>query len=146
VGLEGDGRIRWRCHLRSSPEAVFRLLDTAEGRARFWAEHADERDGVIELAFSNGQTLAARILRREPPTLFEFNYFNDSTARFELEPDGAGGTELTFTEEGLGSDDLLENLPGWVSVLLGLKAAADFGIDLRNHDPSGSWERGYIDV
>jgi uncharacterized protein YndB with AHSA1/START domain len=146
VGLDDDLRIRWRCHLRSSPEAVFRLLDTAEGRARFWAEHAEERDGVIELAFSNGQTLGARILRREPPTLFEFNYFNDSTARFELEPDGAGGTELTFTEEGLGADDLLENLPGWVSVLLGLKAAADFGIDLRNHDPSRSWERGYIDV
>jgi hypothetical protein len=32
-----------------------------------------------------------------------------------------------------------------VSVLLALKAAADFGVDLRNHDPARTWWQGYCD-
>jgi hypothetical protein len=36
-------------------------------------------------------------------------------------------------------------MAGWVSVLLALKAAADFGIDLRNHDPARTWNKGYVD-
>jgi hypothetical protein len=38
------------------------------------------------------------------------------------------------------------NLAGWVSVLLALKAAVDFGVDLRNSDPARRWEDGYVDV
>jgi hypothetical protein len=34
---------------------------------------------------------------------------------------------------------------GWVSVLLGLKAAADHGVDLRNHDAARTWSQGYCD-
>jgi hypothetical protein len=30
-------------------------------------------------------------------------------------------------------------------VLFPFKAAADFGVDLRNHDPSRSWDQGYAD-
>lgn len=30
-----------------------------------------------------------------------------------------------------------------VSVLLALKAAADFGVDLRNHDRERTWRKGY---
>jgi hypothetical protein len=41
---------------------------------------------------------------------------------------------------------VLENLAGWISVLLGLKAAADFRIDLRNHRPGCTWESGFVDV
>jgi hypothetical protein len=26
-----------------------------------------------------------------------------------------------------------------------LKAAADFGADLRNHDPARTWEQGYVE-
>jgi len=32
-----------------------------------------------------------------------------------------------------------------VSVLLALKAVADFGVDLRNHDRRRSWTAGYVD-
>jgi hypothetical protein len=28
---------------------------------------------------------------------------------------------------------------------MALKAAADFSADLRNHDPSRTWERGFAD-
>jgi hypothetical protein len=32
----------------------------------------------------------------------------------------------------------VEVIAGWASVLLALKAAVDFGADLRNHDPQRS--------
>ena len=38
-----------------------------------------------------------------------------------------------------------ENRAGWVSVLLTLKAAADFGVDLRNHDPTRTWDQDFAD-
>jgi hypothetical protein len=36
-------------------------------------------------------------------------------------------------------------MAGWVSVLLALKAAADFRVDLRSHDPQRTWSQGYAD-
>ena len=41
---------------------------------------------------------------------------------------------------------LLSLRVGVVSVLLALKAAADFSVDLRNRDPGRRWEDGYVDV
>ena len=38
-----------------------------------------------------------------------------------------------------------ELLPGWLNVLFPLKAAVDFGIDLRNHDPRRTWDQRYVD-
>ena len=35
--------------------------------------------------------------------------------------------------------------PGWVSWLLVLKAAADFGVDLRNGAPDRAWSQLYVD-
>jgi hypothetical protein len=35
---------------------------------------------------------------------------------------------------------------GWASVLLALKAAVDFGVDLRHHDPERTWDQGYGDI
>ena len=34
---------------------------------------------------------------------------------------------------------------GWLNVLFPLKAMLAFGVDLRNHDPSRSWDQGYAD-
>jgi hypothetical protein len=34
---------------------------------------------------------------------------------------------------------------GWVSWLLAMKAAVDFSVDLRNHDPDRTWQYGYAD-
>jgi hypothetical protein len=39
----------------------------------------------------------------------------------------------------------LEVIAGWVSVQLALKAAVDFGVDLRTHDPARSWDQGYAE-
>jgi uncharacterized protein YndB with AHSA1/START domain len=124
---------------------VYDLISTPEGRRRFWAESADERDGVIEFRFSNGGVWRGRVLDRDPPRRFAVEYFGGSRATFECADDGAGGTVVTLTETGLSSDGWAENHAGWVSVLLALKAAADFGVDLRNHDASRSWDAGFVD-
>ncbi|HYO16295.1 MAG TPA: SRPBCC domain-containing protein [Thermoanaerobaculia bacterium] len=138
--------IRWSIRLASPPEAVYRFLATAEGRSRFWAESAEEEDGILLFRFSNGQTLRSRILEEAPPHRFAINYFGGSRATFELASDGAGGTDLTLTETDVPEEEWQDNRAGWVSVLLALKAAVDFGVDLRNHDPQRTWERGYVDV
>lgn len=45
--------ICWKLHLKSSPEVVYRILSTDDGRASFWAESAAEQDGVIHFVFPN---------------------------------------------------------------------------------------------
>ena len=60
--------------------------------------------------------------------------------------DNDGGTDLLLTERGVPAESRVSNHAGWVSVLLALKAAVDHGIDLRNHDPLRTWDRGYVDV
>ena len=50
-----------------------------------------------------------------------------------------------LTEAGVPQAERVEVMAGWVSVLLALKAAVDFGVDLRNHDPQRTWEQGYAE-
>ena len=137
--------IEWRIHLVSSPEAVWELLATDDGRARFWAESAVERDGSIEFEFVNGMQWRGRVLAAERPRSFAVEYFGGSRASFELASDGAGGTDLTLREVDVPAEWADENRAGWVSVLLELKAACDFDVDLRNHDVSRTWSQGYCD-
>jgi uncharacterized protein YndB with AHSA1/START domain len=131
--------LTWRVHLASSPEAVYELLTTDEGRAQFWAESAVERDGAIEFEFPNGMRHRATVLVDEAPHRFVLDYFGSATS-FELEADRDGGTELKLS----GAGDA-EVLAGWVSVLLALKASADYGVDLRNHDARRTWSQRYCD-
>jgi uncharacterized protein YndB with AHSA1/START domain len=147
MGLDADGgTIRWKLHLAAPPDRVHQELTTAEGRERFWALSAPERDGTIAFRFRNGQVVESRILERAPPSRFALTYFGGSRVEFDLAPDGQGGTDLSLTETGVPPTDVMENLPGWVSVLMSLKAAVDFGVDLRNRDLSRQWEQGYVDV
>ena len=144
--LEGEPSvIRWRLHLRAAPVAVYRLLAEDEGRARFWAESAVERDGEIDWRFPDGLTLTSQMVTKGPPHAFVVEYFGGSIARFDLADDGAGGTDLTVTDSAPPSSDRVETYAGWISVLLALKGAADFGVDLRNHDPRRAWEQGFVD-
>jgi len=136
--------IKWRLHISSSPEQVFTLIASDSGRARFWAESAVEEDGNVQFKFVNGWEWRGEILKNQPPTHFSVNYF-DSKTSFDLVGDGDGGTDLTLTDEGVPSAHREEVIAGWVSVLMALKGAADFGVDLRNHDPHRSWDQGYCD-
>lgn len=138
--------IQWRIHLSTPREAVFELLATDQGRRRFWAEEAPEADGYIHFRFVNGWQFKGKIFESASPERFAVEYFGGGTARFDLAEDGAGGTDLTLTESGVPEANLADNSPGWVSVLLALKAAADFSIELRNRDPQRTWDDGYVDV
>ncbi|MQA00811.1 MAG: hypothetical protein GEU80_16065 [Dehalococcoidia bacterium] len=135
--------ILWRLHLRSSPADVYRLLTTDEGRGSFWSESTVETDCVVEFRAKNGNRWPARILEQTPPRRFVLEYGGVTT--FELEDDGDGGTDLTLTNTGFEPDTRDDALPGWLNILLPLKARADFGVDLRNDDPARDWSRGYVD-
>jgi uncharacterized protein YndB with AHSA1/START domain len=138
--------IRCRVLLRASPTEVFALLATAAGRERFWAERAPEVDGAIDFRFADGTAWRSPVLERSPGRRLALRYLRGSRATFELHPEHGGGTLLTLTETGVPPDEWAENRAGWVAVLLALKAAADFGVDLRNRDPARGWQQGYVDV
>lgn len=145
--MSGDskrGTIEWRMNIPASPAKVFAALNTDSGRAAFWAESAIETEGHIEFQFINGAKHRSRIIERRPPYLFSIVYFG-SPARFELTDDGSGGTDLLLSHEGVSTQEWTEVHAGWLNVLFPLKAWVAFGIDLRNHDPSRSWDKGYAD-
>lgn len=146
MGFQDDPDvIRWRVHLTSPPERVYTALATDLGRASFWAESAVEADGVIHFVFPNGLTWEAEILEAVPARKYSVRYYGGSTATFLLEDDGRGGTDLTLTDRGVPPADRTEVIAGWVSVLMALKAAVDFGVDLRAHDPDRHWDSGYVE-
>ena len=142
---ENHGAIRWRLHLKSPPDKVYAAISTNAGRASFWAESAKETNGIIQFVFPNGFTWDGRVLQANPPYLYAVQYIDHSVATFTLEEDEQGGTDLTLTDEGIPPQHRTEVIAGWVSVLMGLKAAVDFGIDLRTHDPDRHWDTGYVE-
>jgi uncharacterized protein YndB with AHSA1/START domain len=129
--------ITWRLHLKSPPRTVHAMLTTDTGRQRFWAEKSIEKDGQIDFRFIDGMTLTCRILENNPSKRFTFEYFGGSIVTIELTDDGAGGTDLTLHAQRV---RYAEEWPGWVSVLLALKAAVDYSIDIRNHDVERTWD------
>jgi hypothetical protein len=50
-----------------------------------------------------------------------------------------------LTDENAKNEFEYEIRSGWISVLLLLKAAVDFGVDMRNHDPKRTWDHTYCD-
>jgi uncharacterized protein YndB with AHSA1/START domain len=144
IGDRVGGPIRWRMHIPAPPDDVFAALDTDRGRASFWAESAVEVDAHIEFRFINGYAYRSRLLERRPPHVLAIEYFG-GVARFELTADGKGGTDLLLTHDGVAAEDWNEVHAGWLNVLFPLKAWVAHGVDLRNHDPTRSWDRGYAD-
>lgn len=143
-GDEPGGPIRWRMRIPAPPERVFEALDSAEGRESFWAEKAPEHGGVIAFRFVDGTACEARILERRAPALFSIRYFG-TEVRFELAPDGKGGTDLLLTNTGVRGAEWNEVHAGWLNVLFPLKAWLAAAVDLRNHDPDRTWNHGYAD-
>ncbi len=146
TGLDLPDQIQWRIHMISPPRKVFAALATERGRKAFWAAEAPEHDGVIHFMFANGMAFESKVLECQTPSRFTVEYFGGSRAEFQLIDDGAGGTDLTMTESKVPEENRLIHLSGWIPVLLALKAAVDFSVDLRNNDPGRTWEDGYVDV
>lgn len=137
--------ITWRVALRSSPRTVHQLLSTARGRESFWAESAPERDGRVLFTFPNGETLEAEIVETLPSSRFCLRYFDGTSVVFSIADRPGGGSLVTLRESRLSPELASRNSPGWVSVLLNLKAVSDHGVDLRNHSPGLTWTEGFVD-
>ena len=97
----------------------------------------------INFVFPSGQRGRGRILESVPDARYRIEYLDGSIVTFALQADRSGGTDLTLTDEGVPEELRTEVIAGWVSVLLALKAAVDFNIDLRNHDRHRTWNDGY---
>jgi len=136
--------ILWRLHTASPPERIWEMLTTDRGRELFWAETSRSEGDRFTLAFSISVEGECRVLEASPASRFVFTYFGTEVA-IDLASDSQGGTDLMLVNSGVPEDDYEDMLPGWLNVLLPLKAAADFGVDLRNHDPSRSWRERYVD-
>ncbi len=137
--------IHWKLHLSAPPAKVYQMLSTNEGRARFWAASAVEMEGSIAFTFPGGQTWKGRILECQAPHRFVVEYLGGSVTTFGLAEAATGGTDLTLTDAGVPEEERVEVIAGWVSVLMALKAAVDFSVDLRNHDPARTWDQGFVD-
>jgi uncharacterized protein YndB with AHSA1/START domain len=136
--------IVWRLSLASSPEHVFTLLDTDAGRERFWALRSQSTADGFELEFPGDLLGHVTVLDREPPTRLRILYFG-ADADLVLTPSDGGGCIFEVTCRCDDVAEWMEFLPGWVSWLLTLKAAADFGVDLRNGKPGRTWNERYVD-
>ena len=138
-----DNLIQWKIHFQSSPEKVYQFLSTDEGRNKFWA-NTKEREGEIEFIFPNSFIWNGTILHGRPPNQYSIRYIDNSTVTFTLVNDNSGGTDLTLEDKGVNSEFRTEVIAGWGSVLMSLKAAVDFNVDLRNRDPKRTWDQGFF--
>lgn len=137
--------IVWKIHLAALPEVVYTLLSTNDGRAQFWAESAVELEKHINFVFPNDIKWRGKVLEAVPNKRYQVEYYGGSIAAFDLESDGSSGTILTLTDKNVPAEDRGKVTAGWVSVLLALKAAADFNVDLRSHDSRYTWDKGFAD-
>lgn len=139
-----EGIIKWKVHFASPIEKVFNALTTDEGRSKFWAEKTKEENGFIEFHILNYPTYISQILNKTPPYQFRLLYFGTDVT-FDLTKTEENETDLNLSAIVPNNEAKFEMTAGWVSVLMAMKGAIDFGIDLRNHDPDRVWENGFLD-
>mgnify|MGYP003543627167 CR=1 FL=1 len=144
ITVEVDELIVWRLSLASSREDVFELLDTDEGRERFWAVRWRARQGGFELEFPGALESFVEVVDRDAPSRLALRYFGSDVELALAEREDGG----CLFEVRCRCDDpatWVEMHPGWVSWLLVLKAAADHGVDLRNGSPERAGRQRYVD-
>ncbi|MFA0964573.1 SRPBCC domain-containing protein [Roseivirga sp. BDSF3-8] len=141
---EGEHLIRWKLHLASTAQKVYKALTTDEGRESYWAEKSVQEGDEITFSFLDHPGHVATILDREASHMFSLEYFGHETT-FRLSETDDGGTDLLLEVKLKDAEAREEMIAGWVSVLMAMKAAVDHGIDLRNHDEDRSWQKGFAD-
>lgn len=135
--------IVWKINCKSTPSKVFEYIATDECRNKFWAVTQSKND-IVTFAFANSYVWEGKILESNPPTQISFLYIDNSEESFELIDDGNNGTDLILRDKGVKPEFRTEVIAGWGSVLMTLKAAVDFNVDLRNHDPKKTWSEGFF--
>ena len=145
VGFQSEsGRIVWKLHLSSSPERAYDYIATPKLREKYWAERSWDQDGRVYFEILNYPVFSGKIVESRAPEFYEFEYYG-CLVKFTFKSDGRGGTDVLMESTHVPEDIRHEMIAGWVSLLLTYKAACDFNIDLRNHDPARSWVTGYAD-
>jgi uncharacterized protein YndB with AHSA1/START domain len=97
--------IRHVLDIEAPPEAVYQVIATREGVARWWTpriDGSDELGGTMRMHFDAvGSTTDMRVVALEPSRLVEWEStagdFEGTLTRFDLEPRGEG-TFLRFTQ------------------------------------------------
>lgn len=138
------GKISWKVHFSSTIEKVYKALSTDAGRKTFWAEETVESAGKVVFTIFNYSPYTATIIEQVEPVLFRIEYFGTDVT-FNLLSTEDGGTDLLLTAIVPNEQLKAEMTAGWVSVLMAMKAAVDFGVDLRNHHPERVWDKGFLD-
>ena len=134
--------VSWRILCPADIEDVFDLLATDSGRCRFWCETSRTNGRNVIMTFPNGEESEVELISVERPSSIAMLYFGART-RFELSHiDGGCVVKLEAEVPQIEFDEVNA---GWVSVLMNLKAAAGFGIDLRNHNARFCWANGFAD-
>ena len=141
---EKENTIEWKVHFTSPIEKVYEYLTTDSGRSKYWAEETKEENGIVEFRILNYPKYKSRIIEKKPHNLFRLEYFGTDVT-FELTETDDKGTDLYLKALTPNEDVKTEMAAGWISVLMAMKGAVDFGIDLRNHNPERVWENGYLD-
>jgi uncharacterized protein YndB with AHSA1/START domain len=141
---QGMKTIEWKIHLKSDAARVYAFLTTDKGREGFWCENSRESDGKIHFIFPDGTEYESRIIKKIPDKEFCLDYF-ESKVSFKTSTSKDGGSDLILRNENIADDEYTEMHAGWVSVLMNLKAAVDFDIDLRNHNPKKTWKEKFVD-
>ena len=136
--------IVWRLSLAVPREQVYELLSTDEGRARFWAESTRRRGDAIVFRSADGSTHRARVDRGKAPAALLAGL---PGRHRDVPPDETRGkgTRLELAHAGVAAADRAVAEAAWVGILLGLKAAAQFDVDLRNHDRRRSLRQRFVD-
>jgi hypothetical protein len=120
------------------------MLTSQKGRESFWAKSAPEINSEIHFLFPNGEQTVSQILKQVDGKELKILYFG-STVSFTMEEQENGETILEVNNSGVPENEFAEVNAGWVSVLLNLKSVADYGKDLRNHDPAKTWSQKFAD-
>ncbi len=141
---EKENIIEWKVHFASAIEKVYEFLTTDKGRSKFWAEETKEKNGFVEFTILNYPKYKAKVIEKKPDRLFRIEYFGTEIT-FQLIKTEDNGTDLYLTALTPNENVKNEMTAGWVSVLMAMKGAVDFGIDLRNHNPDRVWENGFLD-
>ncbi len=136
--------IEWKVHFSSPIEKVYEFLTTDKGRSKFWAEETIEKNGFVKFCILHYPTYNSKIYEKIPPKLFKLEYFGTDVT-FTLITTDDNGTDIYLKAVTPNEQVKNEMAAGWVSVLMAMKGAVDFGIDLRNHHPERVWEKGYLD-
>lgn len=122
---DGVATMTFHRHLPYPPEVVWAALtDPAERAGWFGTTVLDPREGgtiemhpaAPDLPSPDMKRMTGRILVWDPPHVFEHEWrqqvIDDGVVRYELKPDNAGGTLLTFTHQGLSAANARGYIPG----------------------------------